>query len=377
MHIDMLKPKVKVQRYAPGEIPAELPEHAFEVIDEPGVRREIGFVEPPVNAIKRAFPGRIDAPHFFEQKLYTLRYDKDGFLAGGAYEENPDASIVMLGDSTLEDRYLEEPVRTVSLVGTKLRALTGKRINVHNAAVSGANSVNSLLTLFVKVMPMRPVAATMMHVSNDLKQLLYFGSYWQTFGEPVLLRPRREPAAHLSGPRAWARLPGRVWRRVVRTVAGAPAAAPGKGAKETWWEYMTPERGFALRDPGQLTDAFAQNLNLFVSMCRDARIVPVLLTQPNRLTSDGPDDVLKTQMSPLFRLGMPYEEYKALFDEFNETVRRVARARDAALVDLAAIVPQEPRFMWDSLHLTAAGAELAARPIAAALAEIVRSRRAA
>jgi lysophospholipase L1-like esterase len=377
MHIDMLKPKVKVTRYAADAIPAELPEHAFEVIVEPGIRREIGFVEPPVNAVKRAFPGRIDAPHFFEQKLYTLRYDKDGFLAGGRCDEDPDTSVVMLGDSTSEDRYLDEPARMVSLVGVELRALTGKRINVHNAAVSGANSVNSLLTLFVKVLPMRPVAATMMHVSNDLKQLLYFGSYWQTFGEPVLLRPRRVPAARLSGPRAWARLPVRVWRRLVRVVAGAPADQPTVGAKEIWWEYMTPERGFALRDPRQLTEAFAQNLNLFVSMCRDARIVPVLLTQPNRLTPTGPDEVLKTQMSPLFRLGMPYEEYKALFDAFNETVRRVAKAREAMLVDLAAVVPQEARFMWDSLHLTAAGAELAARPIAAALAEIVNPGRAA
>ena len=381
MHIDMLKPTVKMRRFAAGEVPKELPEHAFEVIVEPGTRREVAFSEPAINSVKRAFPGKISAPYFFEQKLYTLRYDENGFLAGGPTDAAPDAAVVMLGDSTSEDRYLDEDARTASQVAVKLRASTGKRINVHNAAVSGANSMNSLVGLFVKILPMKPAVATMMHVSNDLKQLLYFGSYWQTFGEPVMLRPRRErpvarsPLVELCRtPYSAARKVGRRLTSVFRSHDRSSEGAT-KAPKEVWWEYMTPDRGFAQRDPVRLTASFAPNLHLFVSMCRHAGIVPMLLTQPNRLTSQGPDAVLKTQMNPIFRLGMPYEEYKALFDAFNDTVRSVAVERGAALVDLAALVPQEPRFIWDSIHLTEAGAAVAAGPIASALDGILGASR--
>jgi hypothetical protein len=286
----------------------------------------------------------------------------------------------MLGDSTSEDRYLEESERTCSRVATGLRTATGRRVNVHNAAVSGANSVNSLISLFVKVLPMRPVAATMMHVSNDLKQLLYFGSYWETFGEPVMLKPRIEPTPQSSILNRVRRTPMGALRSIGRRAAAAvrrnarASDQPGKRTKQAWWEYMTPDRGFAERDQGRLTAAFAQNVNLFVSMCRDGGTTPILLTQPNRLTASGPDAVLQVQMRPLFELGMPYEEYKTLFDSFNDVVRRVAREREAIIVDLANIVPQEPRFIWDSLHLTAAGAEVAAGPIVQTLRDVVMDR---
>jgi lysophospholipase L1-like esterase len=378
MYMDMLKPKAKMPRFAIGDAPAEFPEHAFEVIVEPGTRREIGFIEPPVNGVKRAFPGRIDAPYFYEQKLYTLRYDKDGFLLGGPRDDDPDATVVMLGDSTSEDRYLDEDARTSSRAAIELRELTGLRVNVHNAAVSGAHSLNSLLSLVVKVLPMQPRAATLMHVSNDLKQLLYFGSYWEAFGQSTMLRPQRETAATGSRLAEIRRDPAttlrKLARRALRLIPGRShpiGTLPSKSTKAVWWEYMTPERGFALRDPALLQDSFARNLNLFVSICRHSGIAPVLLTQPNRLTAKGPDEVLKTQMSPLFRLGMPYDEYKALFDGFNDVVRRVAAAQGAALVDLAETVPQEPRFIWDSLHLTVSGAAFAARQIAATLSTLV------
>jgi lysophospholipase L1-like esterase len=134
---------------------------------------------------------------------------------------------------------------------------------------------------------------------------------------------------------------------------------------------MAPQAGFAERDPRRLTEMFATNLNIFVSVCRDAGIIPVLLTQPNRLTVDGPDELLQIQMRPLFALDMSYAEYKGLFDAFNDAVRNVARARGAVLVDAAALVPQEPQYIWDSIHLTEQGASLVADVTAKALRELV------
>jgi lysophospholipase L1-like esterase len=374
MHLDMLKPKVRMQRFAVGEVPKDLPEHAFEVVVEPGTRRDIVFVEPPANSVKNAYPGRIEVPFFFEPRFYTLRYDENAFLLGGPRDAVPDAEIVMLGDSTLEDRYLPEDARTSSRLAAALRELTGKKINVHNAAVSGATSLNSLVTLFVKLIALRPRAVTLMHVSNDLKQLLYFGSHWATFGRSTVLRERPEPAAS-----PWTRLRrdplrtlGRAIARLVRLVdRRSRSAAPERLEKQAWWEYMAPQAGFAERDPRRLTEMFATNLNIFVSVCRDAGIIPVLLTQPNRLTNEGPDELLQIQMRPLFALGMSYAEYKGLFDAFNDAVRNVARERAAILVDAAALVPQEPRYIWDSIHLTEQGASLVADITAKALRELV------
>ncbi len=369
MHMDMLKPRVRMLRFAVGSAPATLPEEAFEIVVEPGTRRDVVFVEPPVNGVKKAYPGRIDAPYFFERRLYPLRYDENAFLLGGPRDDMPDATIVMLGDSTLEDRYIAEDSRTSSRLAIALRELTGKKINVHNAAVSGATSLNSLMTLFVKLMPLRPRAVTLMHVSNDLKQLLYFGSYWSTFGRSTLLR-ERPGAAATSAP--FIRRALRAARtRVHRLLCRPPeSVSPERVEKRAWWEYMAPRAGFAERDPKRLTERFAVNLNLFVSLCHDTGIVPVLLTQPNRLTPGEPDALLQTQMGPLFALGMPYAEYKSLFDGFNETVRDVARTRGAMLVDVAARVPQEPRYIWDSIHLTELGASFVADVMAQGMREL-------
>ncbi len=298
------------------------------------------------------------------------RCDSDGFLLGGPRDEIPDATVIMLGDSTIEDRYLDEPARTASRLAVEMRERTGKKVNVHNGAVSGANSLGSLLSLLVKVLPMRPRAITLMHSSNDLKQLLYFGSYWETFGRHTLLRERSEPGGATAGWRSLAlRLGSAIKRRIAPPKKGTASNAQ-KQAREIWWEYMVPERGFATRDASRLNAEYARNLNLFISICSDSGIVPVLLTQPNRLTDAGPDAVLKIQMNPIFRLGMSYADYKALFDSFNETVRRVARKRNARLVNLARLIPQEPRYIWDSLHFTELGAAAAARHIAEVLGDI-------
>ncbi len=45
MFMDMLEPQTKIRRVSAHDAPKELPEHALEIIVEPGVRREIVFID--------------------------------------------------------------------------------------------------------------------------------------------------------------------------------------------------------------------------------------------------------------------------------------------------------------------------------------------
>ena len=141
MHLDMLKPKVRMQRFAAGEVPKDLPEHAFEVVIEPGTRRDVVFVEPPANSVKNAYPGRIEAPFFFEPMFLYAALRRERVPPRGAARRGARRRDRHARRLDLEDRYLAEDARTSSRLAAALRELTGKKINVHNAAVSGATSL--------------------------------------------------------------------------------------------------------------------------------------------------------------------------------------------------------------------------------------------
>jgi hypothetical protein len=362
MHMGMHEKRPRIQRVRDGNDPevADLP---AEIQVNPGRRRQCSFIEPAPYSTVDAMPGDIPVPHYYANRRYRLRYDDNGLLCCGETHDTPDHSVVFLGESTLEDRYLDEERRAATVAKYRMEELTGKRVNVGNAAVSGVHSIHSLLMMLVKVIPTRPSAIVMLHNTNDLKQLMYFGSYWSTYGRHTFLRD--VPLAMPQGVRRYQprRLIAGIMRRLKRllrhlSVQSAIAAEATKKQKAEWWEYAVPAHGFQQTDFAVLSREYARSLESFVCLCRAWGITPVLATQPNRIFGDEPvDDTVRTQMRPLFELGIDYKRYADFYQGFNLTVREVAVRLDAALIDLDQAVPKESQFIWDSVHLTRAGAE--------------------
>jgi hypothetical protein len=85
---------------------------------------------------------------------------------------------------------------------------------------------------------------------------------------------------------------------------------------------------------------------------------------------DQPDADIKGPIEIAFRKGhgITYEQFKDLFDSFNQAIRMVGRQNDVLVIDLAAEVPQEKDYMLDIVHLTEKGNRL----IASLISEILK-----
>lgn len=311
------------------------------------------------------------------EKSYRLRIDKDGFIEPSARHGRPDLSLVFLGGSTTECLYVEEAHRFPYLAAVQLEKQTGLKINAYNAGRSGNNSLHSLDILLNKAIPLSPRLVMFMHNINDLTILLYEKSYWSN-------HPSRKVIQDINKEINLRNLL-RIWRdrwipRLARAVSDLNLRVKsyfktraGSAVQEDEFAHM---RGKQLSvDKAALLEQFRMNLQTFIGICRGRKITPVLLTMANRLKADPDPIVQKTFIKRMGRRsGIGYQQYKDLFDSFNEAIRDKAKENGVLLIDLAALVPQESQYIYDVVHFNESGCEKAAQIIADKLRPLLLTR---
>lgn len=259
------------------------------------------FERPSRNYMKHV------APDTIERKYYRINTDENGFIGPSSIHANPDFKIVFLGGSTTECLYLEEEQRFPYLVGRQLEKALGKKINSYNGGVSANESMHNINILLNKVLPMKPQIVVMMENINDLVVLRAMGSYWY----PHSLKSHVQTA---------------------KNVFTRHELFPGTNTQ----------------DEQQLLLEFQRNLETFIAICRIRDILPVLMTQANRVQGD------------------------LLYHQFNQKIREVGQKHDVLVIDLAQAIPQKAALLYDSYHYTAIGSQMAAEVITAALAQQLR-----
>jgi lysophospholipase L1-like esterase len=125
-------------------------------------------------------------------------------------------------------------------------------------------------------------------------------------------------------------------------------------------------------DKPYLLGEFKMNLEEFINICRANGIIPVLMTQENRLKIN-PDPIIAAYLKRIeINQGITYPAYKDLFDSFNQTIREVGMAHAVPVIDLAQQVPPEKAYLYDVVHLTDEGSKLAARLIQQELIKLIK-----
>lgn len=298
---------------------------------------------------------------------HRLRTDDLGYIEPSLVHQEADWTVVFLGGSTTECLYVDERRRFPYLVGRLLEAgRPGLAVNSVNAGVPGNDSLHSLTVLVNKIVPLRPDAVVIMHNINDLAVLVHAGTYWNQL--PTRAPVVREDLAYGL-------------RVIAREIKNLLVANLYVGARKAWQRLARREaagpdefrgaRGPFTGDPDALTREFAGNLKALVGVCRARGITAVLMTMPSRLTTD-PDPEVRAGMGNLpGELLDDYETMRGLFESFNETIRRVGAQEDVTVIDLARAVPPRMRQIYDVVHLTEAGSELAAGVIAEGLAPLL------
>ena len=294
-------------------------------------------------------------------KTYKVDIDENGFIEPSRKYAAPDLSIVFLGSSTTECMFMEELNRFPYLVGVLLEKETGKKINSYNGGLSGNNSLHAIDLLVNKVIPLKPRLVVFMENINDLSTLLYRKTYWNknNVRAPIETLVKRKLVGKLLKEMLIPNL-NEAWRNFTSTVWGHEDDEFAQAHKQKVTVDQTP-----------LAREFAMNLQMFVDICRDRGITPVLMTQGNRITA-RPDPVVAAYIGQYSQdTGISYQNFKAAYDQFNDTIRQVGQKNGVLVIDLARQVPPDKEHLYDLVHFNDAGSKLAAKIIAGKLKPLV------
>jgi hypothetical protein len=301
-------------------------------------------------------------------KKYLMRIDADGFIEPSKKYTNPDMSLVFIGGSTTECRFVDEEHRFPYLVGVLLEQQTGIKINSYNAARSGNHSLNSLDILLNKVFPIKPDIVVMLENINDLTILLYESSYWnRNSSRSVIFDINKEIDANFL----------KVIRdRYIPNLAMAMHSFDNtirilwKSNKKSRDEFAHIRGKNLIVDESAMVEQFEMNLQSFIYLCKARNIIPVIMTMPSRF-KEKPDQII---LDAFNNPPLDYFKFKQIFDLFNKSILKKAQENNIMVIDLAKEIPQENEFMYDIVHYTDKGSRKIADIISDRLQPVVRSR---
>ena len=297
-------------------------------------------------------------------KKYPVDIDSNGFIAPSRKYDTPDKVIVFLGGSTTECMFVDQDQRFPYVAGQILERETGAKINSYNGGMSGSNTLNAIDILFNKVIPLKPDVVVFMENINDLSTLLYEKTYWHKgkARSPLETLKKRQWVGKLLKEIFIPNL-NYAYRNLQKTLSGKEEDefAGARGKKLVF-------------DQAKMEHDFAADLQTIVCTCKAWSIVPVLMTQANRIT-DHPDPVVAAYIArDGGDTGIGYQRFKALYDAFNDTIREVGRENQVMVIDLAREVPPDKKYLYDLVHFNDAGSQLAAQIIAGRLKDIMMPR---
>lgn len=305
------------------------------------------------------------------KKEFRFEIDINGFIYPSVVHENPDLSIVFLGGSTTECLYVEEKNRFPYLVGTLLEH-GNRKVNSINSGISGNNTMHSINILLNKVLKFNPDIVVLMHNVNDLNILLYENDYWNNNMWRSLLiidtcSGVQEDPSYLN--KIKHQLKNSFPALYKKIVVAKRKYIDGQSDNEV--DQFANVRGKKLViDAPKILKMFEANLKIFVSIARAKEIMPVLMTQSSRFRKD-PDKIILQNWTMEKEFGITYEQYRDIYDNMNESVRKVAKENSVLLIDLAKEIPQTKDYLFDYVHFNDNGSILAAKVIANQLDKVI------
>ena len=299
-------------------------------------------------------------------KDYLLRIDNDGFIIPSKKYSDPDISMVFLGGSTTECRFVEEENRFPYLTGVLLERKLGIKINSYNAGRSGNHSLHSLDILLNKVLPLKPDIVIMMENINDLSILLHEKSYWnKNKSRSVIFDVNDEIVSNFF----------KIMRDRWIPNFSAEMRNFDRSIRYLWKydlkvndEYATTRGNPIVVNKSGMVEQFEMNLQSLIYLCKARNIIPVIMTMSNRF-KEKPDKIVADAVKDT---GVDYGKFKDIFDAFNESIRKKAKENNIMVIDLDKKIPQEKEFMYDVVHHNDNGSIKSAEVISEQLAPLVQ-----
>ena len=316
------------------------------------------------------YPTKEDEPYeTLKKKGYLLQVDNNGFIMPSERYSNPDISMVFLGDSVTAELFVEEENRFPYAAAVLIEKDLGIKINSYNASRIANNTLHSLDVLLNKVIPLKVDVVIMMHANNDVATMLYEKTYWNNSPTRSIIFDTNQKTVNNFFKIIRDRLIPNLAREI--RLAGIRLRTWSKSGKnpDNNNDEFAKMRGKKIAyDTGEMIEQFEMNLQTFISICKIRKIVPVLMTMASRFKDEPEKNILDRFKTVV----VSYQEYRRLFDLFNESIRKKARENNILLIDLAAAVPPEKEYIYDVIHYNDRGSLKAAEAIKDNLEPLLR-----
>ena len=133
------------------------------------------------------------APQLNNGRAYCQQTDENGFIKTGNCF-NPDFTIAIVGDSFVENIFVDELSRFESVLERRFLS-GGRRVKVINAGVSGMTGLTAFNLILNKLVCIKPNLIIFVQPSNDFSALLYAKGYFNDSKRYANLVPPQEKQA--------------------------------------------------------------------------------------------------------------------------------------------------------------------------------------
>ena len=300
-----------------------------------------------------------------ENKAYRVEIDSSGFIFPSQVHKSPDTRIIFYGGSTTECLYVDEKERFPYLVGLQLSSL-GEKVNAYNGGHSGNHSLHSINKLLNDGIRHNPDIVVMKHNINDLITLIYEVSYWNLGKRGLLISKEMRPQnyKHATFKNFIHRMiPNLYYRLYVLKMR----LFKNKLFEDDFADINTEKISFNAQ---ALKSQFSKNLKMFIEICKINKIIPVLMTQANRLLPTPDKKVLEQFETNRFMNKVSYTDFKSMIDIFNHEIRQVSKASGVMCIDLDSIVPKDSLYLYDLVHYNKEGSKFISKVISDSLKKV-------
>ena len=283
---------------------------------------------------------------------YRLRTNNQGFFIGENNSVVADSvDIIFWGGSTTECIYVDEGKRFPYLVGEKLmNTATNQNITTLNGGLRGNHSLHSLISFIAKGIPLKPKTVVLMHNVNDLYQLEFAGSYWDSPKDRSILLIKENQHSFKNrlyqlGKSVKELLIPNLYKKIHNTSVTNRRKDP-----DYKFEWQTLKRNKDAAIDKLLID-YEKTIRSFVHVAKVHGINVILMTQFNRL---NPEDDFSRSL-----YASDFDQLCRNYKRFNQKIRDISVSENVHLIDLARKIPSDSTTIYDFLHLNTYGSELA------------------
>lgn len=300
-----------------------------------------------------------------------LRVNAHGFRGEAIPpKEECDVLVFILGGSTVLSHDVPYEDSHPVLLQQQLRSSHPNiRILVQNAGNEYHVVLHSLIKYATRIRPLRPDIVIMWHGINDLSRSFYPNRF------TMPNTPYRDDYRHFLGPIAgiieYYAKPVRRSPFIYSAFAEWLADSLYSDLRSAWAQRKTTTslHETTVEEFPSLA-AFEQHLDALLTLLRNDGVEVIVASEPTMYGAMSPSNLW--MQKSLCRSGDAYPSLESLWrgmELFNEKSRQLAQRHQAWFLDLDALLPKDPRYMFDDCHYTKEGNSEVARLIAGFIVE--------